>query len=74
MLSGLLLVAGLVAGVQATIVQGLELLGLALVAADAWGVRRCIPVLRSPDKAVAAGGWALLILGAIVLALGVAPL
>jgi len=39
------------------------------VAADAWGVRQRIPVLSSSDKAVAAGGWALLILGAITLAL-----
>jgi hypothetical protein len=42
---------------------------LALIAADAWGVRQRIPVLRSPDRAVAAGGWALLILAAAALAL-----
>lgn len=65
----MLLIAGLVGGALVAAFQGLELLGLALIAADAWGARQRIPVLSSADKAVAAGGWTLLILAATGLAL-----
>jgi hypothetical protein len=64
-----LILAGLVANLLVTTFQGLELLGLGLIAADAWCVRQRIPALNSPDKAIAAGGWALLVLGAVSLAL-----
>src|SRR5205814_10114530 len=67
--AGLLLVAGLFEGTLTTCFRALELLGLGLLAADAWCVRQHIPVLSSPDKAVAAGGWVLLVLAAIGLAL-----
>lgn len=63
------MLAGLSAGLAITAFQGLELLALALLAADAWGIRQRVPVLNSADRAVAAGGWALLLLGAIALAL-----
>ncbi len=39
------------------------------MAADGWCLRQRIPVLNSPDRAVAAGGWVLLILAALGLAL-----
>jgi hypothetical protein len=68
------MLAGLSAGVQITIVQGLELLALALLAADAWGMREKAPILGSTDRAVAAGGWALLLLAAISLALALPAL
>jgi hypothetical protein len=64
-----LILAGLAGEALVTSIQGLELAGLALIAADAWGLRQRIPVLRSPDRALAAGGWALLILAAAALAL-----
>jgi hypothetical protein len=67
--ASLLILAGLADGQAVTSFQGLELLGLAILAADAWGVRQRTPVLNSKDKAVAAGGWSLLILAAVGLAL-----
>ena len=69
MLAALLILAGLADGQAVTSFQGLELLGLALLAADAWCVRQRTPVLNSKDKAVAAGGWAVLIVAALSLAL-----
>ena len=66
-----LLLGGLLEGLLVTVFQGLELLALALIAADAWCVRQRIPVLNSSDKAVAAGGWVILLLIAIGLAVAI---
>ena len=68
-LAGLLLLAGLSAGILSTTVQGLELLLLALLAADAWGLRRRTPLLGSTRKPRAVVGWVLLVLAAVTLAL-----
>jgi hypothetical protein len=38
------------------------ILTILLVALNAWGIRGKIPMLRSPNKLVAAGGWTLLVL------------
>ena len=64
LLAGALMLGGLLEGISVAVIQGLELLSLALVADDAGGVRRRIPVLNSPDKALAAGGWVVLLLAA----------
>jgi len=63
-----LLLGGLVGGSQASLLHALELLAIGLLAADARGWRQRIPVLNSTDRAVAAGGWAILLLAAVALA------
>ena len=73
-LAGGLVLGGLLEGLLVTVFQGLELLGLGLLAADAWGVRQRIPVLNSGDKAVAAGGWVIVLLIAVGLALAIPEL
>ncbi len=65
---------GLAIGRSSVIVQGLELLALALLAADAKGLRQRIPLLSSPDKALAAGGWVLLVAAAVALDLALPEL
>jgi hypothetical protein len=69
LVAGVMFVAGLFEGALTTAFQALELLGIGLLAADAWGARHRVPVLNSPDKALAAGGWVLLIIAAVALAL-----
>lgn len=67
--AGLLLIAGLFEGPLVVAFQGVELLALGLLAADAWGIRQRVPLLNSEDKAQAAGGWVLLVGVSLALAL-----
>jgi hypothetical protein len=68
-LAASLFIGALLTGTGSVVLQSLELLALALIAADARGCRRHVPVLSSNDKAVAAGGWAILLLALLALAI-----
>jgi hypothetical protein len=68
-LAGALVVGGLAAGISSAVGQGLEVALLAMLAADAWGVRQKTPLLLSSNKRRAALGWALTLLVALALAL-----
>lgn len=63
-----LFIGGLLAGAESVLLQSLELTIIAVIAADVRDCRRYIPVLNSDDRAVAAGGWAILLLFAAALA------
>ncbi|MBV9119909.1 MAG: hypothetical protein JOZ39_04315 [Chloroflexi bacterium] len=57
-LGGALLLGGLMGGIDSAILQGLMVLGIGLLVADAWGCRQQVPLLRSASKRRAALGWA----------------